>query len=94
MLILLVFVLFSEMNITGRLPEAGNLKLIITRLLPEKKMRSHLMSIYIKAGRKLSKMDQNTSNVLVNKDKQIFKDKYSDNQRQIFRYLNTETLLK
>ena len=26
----------SEMNITGRLPEAGNLKLIITRLLPEK----------------------------------------------------------
>ena len=26
----------SEMNITLRLPEAGNLKLIITRLLPEK----------------------------------------------------------
>ena len=26
----------SEMNITGRLPEAGNLKLIITWLLPEK----------------------------------------------------------
>ena len=26
----------SEMNITGRLPEAGNLKLIITRLLPGK----------------------------------------------------------
>ena len=28
--------LISEMNITGRLPEAGNLELIITRLLPEK----------------------------------------------------------
>ena len=29
-------VTISEMNITGRLPEAGNLKLTITRLLPEK----------------------------------------------------------
>ena len=81
------------MNITGRLPEAGNLKLIITRLLPEKNMRGHLMSIY-KSQSKTVKIDQNTSNILVNKDKQIFKDKYSDNQRQIFRYLNTETLLK
>ena len=33
--------LISEMNITGRLPEAGNLKLIIA-----KNMRGHLMSIY------------------------------------------------
>ena len=56
-------------------------------------MRGHLMSIY-KSQSKTVKIDQNTSNILVNKDKQIFKDKYSDNQRQIFRYLNTETLLK
>ena len=79
------------MNITGRLPEAGNLKLIITRLLPEKNMRGHLMSICKRAGRKLSKMDQNTSNVVVNKDKQIFKDKYSDKTKtniQIFEYGN------
>ena len=82
------------MNITGRLPEAGNLKLIITRLLPEKNMRGHLMSIYKKPVENCQKWTKILLNVLVNKDKQIFKDKYSDYQRQIFRYLNTETLLK
>ena len=52
------------MNITGTLPEAGNLKLIITRPLPEKTCAA-IEGVYTKADRKLSKMDRNTSKVLV-----------------------------
>ena len=52
----------SEMNITGTLPEAGNLKLIITRPLPS---CTAIEGVYTKADRKLSKMDRNTSKVLV-----------------------------
>ena len=48
------------MNITGTLPEAGNLKLIITRPLPEKTCAA-IEGVYTKADRKLSKMDRNTS---------------------------------
>ena len=52
------------MNITGTLPEAGNLKLIITRPLPEK-ICAAIEGVYTKADRKLLKMDRNTSKVLV-----------------------------
>ena len=45
----------SEINITGTLPEAGNLKLIITRPLPEKSCAA-IEGVYTKADRKLSKM--------------------------------------
>ena len=51
------------MNITGTLPEAGNSKLI-TRPLP-KKTCAAIEGVYTKADRKLSKMDRNTSKVLV-----------------------------
>ena len=54
----------SEMNITGTLPEAGNLELIITRPLPEKTCAA-IEGVYTKANRELSKMDRNTSKVLV-----------------------------
>ena len=50
------------MNITGTLPEAGNLKLIITRHQPEKTSAA-IEGVYTKADIKLSKMDQNTSKV-------------------------------
>ena len=55
------------MNITRTLPEAGNLKLIITRPLAEKTCAA-IEGEDTKAGRKLLKIDRNTSKVLVKCD--------------------------
>ena len=60
-------VLTSETNIAGRLPEAGNLKLIITRPQTEKTYAG-IERENTKAGRKLLKLERNTSKVLLKCD--------------------------